>query len=132
MVKILVVEDSDFFRQSLKALLSSRFPTTVVEEAVDGREALEMIDTSMPDLILMDIKLPGDNGLEITRKVRHRHQDVPIIILTYYDSPEHREAAFECGANHFLAKGTPSEDVLGLVESILREKRPGSHNAIPE
>jgi len=101
----------------------------VVEEAVDGREALEKIDTSVPDLIFMDIKLPGENGLQITKKVRHRYQDVPIVILTYYDSPEHREAAFECGANHFLAKGTASEDVLGLVESILSGKRPCSQNA---
>ena len=98
----------------------------VIEEAADGEEALQKVDVFIPDLIFMDIKLPGENGLQVTRKLRNQYRDVSIIILTYYDSPEHREAAFEYGATHFLSKGTPSEDIVGVVQSILSGKRPFS------
>jgi len=128
MVKALVVEDSVFFRQSLRDLLNNRFPSMVIEEAADGEEALQKVDVFVPDLIFMDIKLPGENGLQITRKLRNQFRDVSIIILTYYDSPEHREAAFEYGANHFLPKGTPSEDIVGVVQSIVSGKRPFSED----
>jgi len=101
----------------------------VIEEATDGEEALQKIDVSLPDLIFMDIKLPGENGLQITKKLRNQYRDVSIIILTYYDSPEHRKAAFEYGATHFLSKGTAGEDIVGVVQSILAGKRPFCQDA---
>ena len=101
----------------------------VIDEATDGEEALQKIDVSVPDLIFMDIKLPGENGLQITKKLRNQYPDVSIIILTYYDSPEHRKAAFEYVATYFLSKGTAGEDIVGVVQSILAGKRPFSHNA---
>jgi len=128
MVKALIVEDSVCFRQSLRDLLVSRFPSMVIEEATDGQEAFKKVGVFVPDLIFMDIKLPGENGLQVTKKLRDQYRDVSIIILTYYDSPEHREAAFEYGATYFLPKGTPSEDIVGVVQSILSGKRPFSHD----
>ena len=128
MFKTLIVEDNVTFRRSLKELLCTRFPSMTVEEAVDGEEALQKIDASVPNLIFMDIKLPGESGLHVTKRVKSKYPKMIIIILTYYDSPEHREAAFQCGANHFLPKGTSIEEIVELVQSIISEKSPDSHD----
>lgn len=119
MVKILIVEDSAFFRRLLKETLLSRFPEMDILEAYDGNEALQKIEISLPDIIFMDIKLPGENGLEVTRKIKSRHPNIPVIILTSYDLPEYREAANQCKVSHFLSKGTATkEDIFSLVESL--------------
>ena len=120
MYKILIVEDNDHFRQTLRSLLSARFPSTSFEEAKDGSEALEKVSAFDPDLIFMDIKLPGQNGLELTKRIRDSNAEVKIIILTSYDLPEYREAARVGGANHFVSKGSSkAEEILALVETIL-------------
>jgi DNA-binding NarL/FixJ family response regulator len=122
MFKTLLVEDNAPFRQSLKDMLSEGFPTMGVEEAEDGEEALEKIEATAPHLVFMDIKLPGENGLEVTRKIKARYAEIRVIILTSYDLPEYREAAKEYGADYFLSKEKSSrEDILTLVESIFGE-----------
>ncbi len=120
MSKILIVEDSALYRKLLKETLFSRFPSVEITEAEDGEVAMQKINTHPPDLIFMDIKLPGENGLELTNKIKAKCPDVIIVILTSYDTPEYREAAAQAKANHFLSKGTSSkETILALVESIL-------------
>ncbi len=79
-------------------------------------------------MIFMDIKLPGENGLEVTKKVKKKYPEMIVIILTYHDSPEHREAAVQCGANYFLPKSTSTEEVLELVQSVLSERDLDSHD----
>ncbi len=124
MFKTLIVEDSAFYRQLLKEALHSRFPSMDIFEAVDGEEALEKIKTLLPDLIFMDIKLPGESGLELTQKIKTQYPNIFIIILTAYDIPEYREAAYQYNANYFLSKGSTSkEDILTLVDSILSDRR---------
>lgn len=122
MAKILIVEDNATFRQSLRELLFTRFPSMAFEEAGDGEEALKKINDDVPDIIFMDIKLPGENGLQITNKVKREYPQVIIIILTYYDLPEHREAAFQSGADYFLSKCTSTQEIVNLIQSILSDK----------
>ncbi|NWF94081.1 MAG: response regulator transcription factor [Syntrophaceae bacterium] len=120
MPEILIVEDSAFFRQLLKETLTSQFPSVRIEEAADGDEALRKIEISKPDLIFIDIKLPGENGLELTKKIRAQYVDIVIIILTSYDLPEYREAASQYGADLFLSKGATTKDYIHtLVNSFL-------------
>jgi YesN/AraC family two-component response regulator len=89
-------------------------------EAADGEEAMQIISGHPPDLIFMDIKLPGENGLDLTAKIKAKYPDVIVIILTSYDTLEYREAAAQAKADHFLSKGSSSkEGILRLVESIL-------------
>ncbi len=119
MNKTLIIEDNDTFRQTLRDLLSSRFSDMTIEVASDGREILKKINAFRPDLIFMDIKLPGENGLELTKKIKSYCSHVTIIILTSYDFPEYREAARLHGANSFVSKGsTTADEILALVESI--------------
>ena len=104
--KVLIVDDNDFFRQTLKISLQGCFPTIVIEEAVDGAKALQKVDNSIPDLIFMDIRLPGENGLELTKKIKTTHPNIIIFILTTYDIPEYQRAASQCGADRFLSKSS--------------------------
>jgi len=93
-----------------------------VEEANDGRDALDKMETLSPDLVFMDIKLPGQNGLEVTREIKARYPGTTVIILTSYDLPEYREAAKNCGADYFLSKGSSiREEIIALVDSIFAE-----------
>jgi len=95
----------------------------VIDEAPDGNEALQKVRAFQPDLVFMDIRLPGETGLVITKKIREYDSKIIIIILTSYDFPEYRQAANEYGANHFLSKHTATgSEVLELVESILSDQ----------
>jgi len=126
MFRVLIVEDSNIYRQMLGEALHNQFPKMDISEAANGEEALKKITTFPPDLIFMDIKLPGESGLELTRKVKTQYPNVTVIILTSYDLPEYREAATRYKANHFLTKGSTTKDqIVKLVESILSER--GNH-----
>ena len=123
MFKTLIVEDNVTFRESLKAVLDTEFPSMDIEEAADGTEALEKINTFGPNLIFMDIKLPWINGLELTKKIKGDNASIVIVILTSYDLPEYRAAAEEYGADHFIPKGSSSrEELLKLVQSVLSDQ----------
>ena len=119
MLKALIVEDNAAFRQSLREMLSERFPTMVVDEAGNGEEAMQKVEASPPNLVFMDIKLPDENGLQVTRKIKAGYSQIRVIILTSYDLPEYREAAGNYGADYFLAKGSASrEEIVALVDGI--------------
>jgi DNA-binding NarL/FixJ family response regulator len=121
--KVLIVEDSPIFRKLLKETLHSRFPSMQISEAEDGKEALQKVTNFCPGLIFMDVKLPGENGLELTKKIKAQYPDITVIILTSYDTPEYREAAVQSKANYFLSKGSSTrEGILTLVKSILNGK----------
>lgn len=90
-------------------------------EDPDGKEVLQKVDSRHPDLIFMDIQLPGENGLQLAKKIKGIDPNVTIIILTSYDIPEYREAAFQSGANHFITKNSSTREFLTLVESILSD-----------
>ena len=118
--KTLIVEDNSLFRQTILNILESQFPSMIIEEAPDGKTALRMIENSPPDLIFMDIKLPGENGLHLTEYIKKKHPQVIVVVLTSYDWPEYREAAFKFGANYFIMKGFAAhKEILDLIESIL-------------
>ncbi len=83
--RVLIVEDSTLFRQLLKETLHDRFPSIELYQAIDGEEALLKVETLRPHLIFMDLRLPGENGLELTQKVKARYPNIIVVILTGYD-----------------------------------------------
>jgi len=122
--KILIVEDSHLYRRMLIEALYDRFPKIEISEAADGEEALQKIEILPPYLIFMDIKLPGESGLDLTKKIKTQHPNIVVIILTAYDIPEYREAAVQAKADYFLPKGSSTkENILTLVDSILSDRR---------
>jgi DNA-binding NarL/FixJ family response regulator len=118
--KILIIDDNQILRETIRSILELKFPGLRVLEAEDGKEAFTQIQGHLPNLILMDIGLPGANGLTITRKIKYLYPDTIIIIFTNYDLPEYREAAFESGADFFFSKSSPSMGKLtALMEPLI-------------
>ena len=115
MLRTLIVEDNKFFRQTLRESLQMSFPEIVIDEATNGAEALQRVNTSHPDLILMDLRLPGESGLGLTQKIKAAHPDINIFILTNYDTQECQIAASRCGAVRFIAK-----DSFHGLEKLIR------------
>ena len=102
--RILIVEDNSFFRKALMERLQKSFPAVAINEVADGGEALREIDAFLPDLIFMDIKLSGENGLELTKKIKAAHPNIIVFIITSHDLFEYRDAASQYGVNRFLSK----------------------------
>jgi YesN/AraC family two-component response regulator len=122
MFQILLVEDDHQFRRVLKEELSQWFPSVIVEEASDGKEALVKSDSFCPQIIFMDVRLPDESGLQLTRKIKTKCPGAHVAILTSYDLPEYRQAAAECGATHFFVKGTSNgSEIKSLVKSLLEK-----------
>ena len=122
---ILLVEDSSSFRQALTDALLRRFEAIDVAQAANGEDALMNLDALRPDMIFMDISLPGKNGLEATRKIKIRHANTRVVILTSHDSPEYRQQAFRNGADHFISKADDSclRAIIARVEMAMADKR---------
>jgi DNA-binding NarL/FixJ family response regulator len=119
----MLVDDSSLIRKIVKYHLQDQFPSMEVIEAADGVEAFQKIDAHPPNLIFMDINLPGENGLKLTTKIKADYPEVIIIILTSDDSPEYREAAIRYKANYFFSKGVISSDgIFTFIKSILLTK----------
>lgn len=122
MFKTLIVEDNDNFRHLLHEVLQIRFPCMIIEESGNGMDALDKLLHPPPQLIFMDIKLPGINGLELTRSIKGQHAGIVIAMITAYDIPEYRDAAFKSGADYFL----PKSDATGHAIQALVD------NAFPQ
>ncbi len=117
--RVLLVEDNLTFRQVVRDLLNYRFPSMVVDEATNGKEAMQIIHNHPPNLILMDIKLPGENGLELTRKITAKYPGMDVVILTSYDLPEYRQVAMQSGACSFVTKGSSTiDEIADLVDKF--------------
>ena len=123
MFRTMLVEDHPGFRKTFKVILQSQFPLMDIIETGDGMEALRKVESLHPDLIFMDIGLPGENGLELTRKIKSNHPSITIVILTSYDIPEYRETAMQYKTDYFLSKASiAGQEILTLVGAILSEK----------
>ncbi len=118
MVTVLIVDDSASFRQSFAVHLHQYFPGMAITEAADAVEALEKVNATHPDLLFVDIQLPGESGLELTRKIKADWPKVVVAMLTAYDLPEYREAAQNLGADHFFSKSAPMEELEAVIQSI--------------
>ena len=104
MLRTMTVEDNLLFREAFKGHLSSQFPSMEMIEAASGEEVFERLSSTAVDLVFMDIRLPGETGLELTRKIKAQYKDVTIAILMSYDLAEYREAAARCGADGFIPR----------------------------
>ncbi len=118
MKRILIVEDNAFFLQFFRETLRSRFPSLEIFEAADGKEAMQKIKDVQPEAIFMDVKLPGESGLELTKKIKAQYPNIIVVIVTNYDLPEYREAAYESKADHFISK----DSFLKIINSILQDR----------
>ena len=123
MPSVLIVENNDFFRRSFKEIIKMYIPSLSVYESVDGSDALTKINESSPDVVFMDIRLPGKSGLELTREIKGLHPSLIISILTSYDFPECHKVAKEYGVDHFLLKDALTGAEIAAIVGAAIEKR---------
>ena len=124
MSSVLIVENNDFFRRSFKEILKMYIPSLSVYESVDGSDALAKIEQTSPDMVFMDIRLPGKNGLDLTREIKGHHPNLVISIFTSYDLPEYRKIAEEYGADHFVLKDAVSgAEIAAMVRAVIRKEK---------
>ena len=107
-MNVLICDDQALIRDSLGMLLNLEKDIHVVGAAEDGAQAVEMVVEHQPDLVLMDLKMPGMNGIEATRRIRTRFPAVKVLVLTTYDDDEWVFDAIRAGASGYLLKDTPA------------------------
>lgn len=119
---ILLVDDDQDFRGLLKRLLEKDASVRVAGEANDGAEAIALAAKLTPDIILMDLAMPGINGLEATRRIKSERPEMKVIIFTQYMDDVYHRAATESGADNFLSKSTRLTDLRAMIRQVASEK----------
>jgi DNA-binding NarL/FixJ family response regulator len=119
----MIVEDHAFFRQVFCDTFRSMFPSIEIIETGNAEEALKIVSRHSPEIIFMDIGLPGENGLKATARIKAYNQDLAVIILTAYNWPEYREAAVRFGADSFISKDSIDwEEISTMVKCYQKAK----------
>ena len=121
-MKVLICDDQALIRDSLELLLKLEKDIEVVGHAQDGAEAVEQAERRQPDLVLMDLKMPGANGIEATRQIRARWPHIKVLVLTTYDDDEWVFDAIRAGAAGYVLKDTPRADVIKAVRGTAEGK----------
>ncbi|NNK86049.1 MAG: response regulator [Desulfobacterales bacterium] len=125
MIKALIVENNDTFREFLIESLALITSTSILSGAATEDVILSKIDTFRPDILFINFRLLGGNGLTTTRKIKTKYPGIQVILITNYDLPEYREAAYRFGADHFLSKSTiMDKDISDLVQLITHKYGP--------
>jgi DNA-binding NarL/FixJ family response regulator len=122
-VSVLVVEDFEPFRRFISSTLEKRRDLQIICEVSDGLEAVKKAEELKPDLILMDIGLPGLNGLDAARQIRKLAPESKIIFLSQESSPDIVQEALNLGALGYVVKARAGSELLPAVESVLLEKQ---------
>ena len=117
-LKILVTDDHTMVRDGICAVLALQKDMDVIGEAVNGKEAIEMVKRLMPDVVLMDIVMPVMSGLEATKRITKEFPDIRVLILTQYDEEENMFVAKQSGARGFIPKRAASADLLSGIRAV--------------
>jgi NarL family two-component system response regulator LiaR len=122
MIRVLICDDQDIVRQGLEVILSTASSIEVVGAAEDGARALELVSQTQPDVVLMDLKMPGMNGIVATQRIRDQFPEVKVLVLTTYDADEWVFDAIRSGASGYLLKDTPREELIRAIEGTASGK----------
>ncbi len=112
MIKIFVVDDHEIFRDGLRLLIESTDDMTLIGEAESGEGVLYKLADNPPDLILMDIHMPGENGIDVTRHIKQHYPNVIVLILTMFEDDKSVFAAMRAGASGYVLKGIKHNEML--------------------
>jgi DNA-binding NarL/FixJ family response regulator len=116
--RVVMADDHALFRYGLKAILANAEGFEVVGEATTGEEVVEKVASLRPDIILMDIQMPGINGIEATRRVLERNPNIGVVVVTMFEDDESVFAAMRAGARGYILKGADAKEVLKVVAAV--------------
>jgi DNA-binding NarL/FixJ family response regulator len=122
-LRLLIVDDMPQVRAGLRTILplagvALAFPVEIVGEAGDGQEALQQVEALQPDVVLMDLEMPGMDGYTATQNIKTRHPDTPVVALTVHGDPASRMKAGEAGADLFIEKGVPVTEIIRAIQKF--------------
>ncbi len=117
-IRIVIVDDHPVVRDGLVAILSTQADFAVVGEAGNGREALSLVQTQTPDVLLLDLEMPELDGVETLRQLRQAGADLPVIVFTAFDTDERIVTAVQAGAKGYLLKGAPRQELFHAVRVV--------------
>jgi two-component system response regulator NreC len=118
--RILITDDHALFRHGLKSLLNTEFDLEAVGEAQDGEEAVAQARELRPDLVLMDIGMPGLSSFEAVRQIKKLRPETKVLFLTMYDDEDYLSQCLEAGASGYVLKDTPAEQVIAAIREVRR------------
>lgn len=117
-IRVLIAEDHPLYRSGLRLLLDGQPDTEVVGEVARGDEVLAQVAQLRPDVVVMDLSMPGVDGIEATRQVTAAHPEVAVLILTMLDEPASARDALDAGARGYLVKGASGEQALRAIRTV--------------
>jgi DNA-binding NarL/FixJ family response regulator len=118
-VTVVIADDEELTRTGLRALLSAKPDLEVVGEAAAGGEVLPLVRRTRPDVVLMDVRMPGMDGIEATRQLRSALEDPPkVVVITTFESDEHVYDALRAGADGFILKRTPAQAIAHAIRLV--------------
>jgi DNA-binding NarL/FixJ family response regulator len=120
--RVLLVEDHALMRAGIRALLSREPNLDIVGEASNGREAINIIQTLKPDLILMDLSMQGSNGIEAIATIKRRHPKIRILVVTMHEAEEYIHESLQAGADGYMLKDASHDELCVAVRSVLNGK----------
>jgi DNA-binding NarL/FixJ family response regulator len=121
-LRILLVDDSPTFLYAMTRALTLDSRINIVGQATSGHEALDLVSAVQPDLVLMDVALPGMNGLDATRHIKAQPNPPRVFVLTSHDIAHYRTAAEAAGADSFVSKADFGTQLLPLIDTVLAER----------
>jgi DNA-binding NarL/FixJ family response regulator len=119
-IRLLIVDDHPVVRDGLRGMLAGSAGLQVVGEASDGAEALRVVDSHQPDVILMDLRMPGLGGVAAIRALAERHVPARVLVLTTYDTDSDVVLALEAGATGYLLKDSPRDELIRAIRAAAR------------
>jgi DNA-binding NarL/FixJ family response regulator len=131
-IRVMLVDDQEMIRTGLRTIIGAHPDLEVVAEAADGLAVLRQLDSVRPDVVLMDIRMPGIDGVEATRRIRltRAPEQLRILVLTTFDQDENVLAALRAGADGFLSKGAGPAELTDAILSVAAGSRPLSPGAV--
>lgn len=119
-IKVLIADDHVFYREGVRALLSNVPEVEVVGEANNGEEAIAQANNLQPNVILMDLKMPGMNGIDATRKINEVYPNIGVLVITMFDDDDSVFAAMRAGARGYLLKDADKDEVVRAIVAVER------------
>ena len=120
MIKIMIADDQELIRESLKIILSTKEDFQVIATASSGKEVMDLLQNEVPDVILMDMRMPDMDGANCTKCVKEAYPQVKVIILTTFDDDEYVYSAVKYGASGYLLKGVSLEELSDAIKTVLQ------------
>ncbi len=117
-IKILVVDDHAIMRDGIRALLSLHNDLEIVGEASEGKEAIEKVQELGPDVVIMDVAMPGMDGLEATRRIRKKNPKVKVLVLTQHDNREYILSAIKAGTSGYVPKRAVGAELVSAIRAV--------------